>query len=164
MISRKMQDKLNEQLKKELYSSYLYLAMSVSAKAISLDGFAKWLRLQADEEREHGMKIFDYLEEQQAEVKLATIEEPPGQYKSMLDVFEKTLAHEKYVTQSINELMMLAVEEKDFATQAFLQWFITEQVEEESEAQTMVDKLRMVGESVGGLFQLDRHAGERASE
>lgn len=164
MISKKLQDKLNEQINREYFSSYLYLAMSAYCTSISMDGCAAWLRVQAEEELEHALKIFDYLHHQQARVTLAAIAQPQLKVKSVQDVFKQTLAHEKYISKSIHELMLAAQQEKDFASQAFLQWFVTEQVEEEAEAQRIVDRLRMIGDSVNGLLYLDRELGKRQAD
>lgn len=164
MISKKIQDKLNDQLNKELFSSYLYLYMSAHCRSISLDGCAHWLRLQADEEREHAMKFFDYIEEQQGTVVLGSIAEPRGKFRSVQEVFEKVLEHEKYVTKSINQIMEFAVQEKDFATQNFLQWFIKEQVEEESSAQQALDRFKLAGDSMGAVLQLDRELSKRKED
>ena len=163
MISKKMEKALNEQFNREYYSSYLYLAMSAYCVSTNYDGAASWMRLQAQEEMTHAMKFYDYIHHQQAGVVLEAIDQPSAKFKSVLDAFEKTLAHEKYITKSINDLYALAVQEKDFATQAFLQWFVSEQIEEESEAQRVVDRIRMIGGSVSGLLYLDKELGKRSA-
>lgn len=164
MLSKTVQDALNEQIQKEFYSAYLYLAMSGSCEASSLPGSAKWMRVQAREETGHGLKIFDYLNDQGARVMLRSIGQPPAEFASLLDAFQQALAHEREVTKSINQLYALAAKENDYATQALLQWFITEQVEEEKSAMLVVEQLRMIGESKPALIMLDRHLGKREAE
>lgn len=161
MISKKMTDALNEQIKKELYSSYLYLAMSAYCAEQGLAGFAKWLGMQSSEERGHAMKMYAYLQEQGASVKLKAIDEPPAKFGSGQKVFEDVLGHEKFITASICKVMDLAVAEKDYATQGLMQWFINEQVEEESIAADILGKLKMVGGDARGLFMVDRELGAR---
>ncbi|MCX7818961.1 MAG: ferritin [Kiritimatiellae bacterium] len=163
MISRKMAASLNEQINRELYSSYLYLAMAAYCQAEGMSGMAKWLIAQSDEERGHAMKIYRYLEEQGARVALKAIAEPPAEFGSARQVFEETLKHERKVTAAIHALMEQAVREKDFATQGLLQWFVNEQVEEESIAAEIVAKLRMVGQDARGLYWIDRELGQRES-
>ncbi|MEN7972494.1 MAG: ferritin [Verrucomicrobiota bacterium] len=161
MISEKMQEALNEQVNKEFYSAYLYLAMSAYCNSCGLPGFAHWMRLQYEEESLHVTKMYDYILDQGGQIHLKTIEEPPKEYGSPLDVFEKTLEHEQYVTGLIHKLMDLAVEEKDYATQTFLQWYVTEQVEEESNVNDIVSPLRMVGDDKGGLMMIDQQLAKR---
>ena len=155
MLSNAMQDAINEQIKNELYSAYLYLAMSAHFEAGGYSGFASWTRAQAQEEVEHAMKFYDYLNERDGRVVLQSIEQPPVEYGSPLEVFEMILAHEKKVTALINNLYQLALQENDYATQVMLHWFINEQVEEESSAGKMVDQLKMIGDQKGALIQLD---------
>jgi len=164
MISKKMLDELIAQINREFYSSYLYLSMASYATSINLEGFAKWLRVQTAEEYSHAMKIYDYVEHQQGRVLLGALAEPPAKFKSVLDIFEKTLAHEKHITSSIHALYSLAEKEKDYATQAFLQWFVSEQVEEEAEAQRVVDRIKMVGDSMSVLLYLDKEMGKRGKD
>ena len=161
MISPKMQDLLNAQLNLEYSSSYLYLAMAAYAESISLVGFANWLRVQHREELEHALKFYEYINAQNGRVTLGKIEQPQGEYKSIIEVFHKVLEHEKFITRSINELYGAAEAEKDYATKTFLGWFVSEQVEEEGAAQLMVDKLGMIGESKGSLLYLDKEAKKR---
>jgi ferritin len=160
-MNKKVLDTINEQIKHELYSAYLYLAMSAHFEAASMPGFAKWTRLQAEEETEHAMKFFDYVNERGGRVVLQAIDQPPVEFGSPLSVFEEILSHEKKVTSLINNLYAVAVEEKDYATQVMLHWFIEEQVEEESSAQAIVDKLTMAGENKSALMHLDNQVGER---
>lgn len=163
MISKKMEVALNEQVNKEFYSAYMYLAMSAYCNTIGLPGFAYWMRLQYEEENLHVTKMYDYILDQGGEVHLKMIEEPPKEYGTPLAVFEKTLEHEQFVTRSIHELMSLAVEERDYATQAFLQWYVSEQVEEESNVQDVLNPLRMVGDDKGGLMMIDQKLSARVA-
>ena len=164
MISKKMEKALNEQFNREYYSNYLYLAMSAYCTSINFEGAAHWMRLQSHEETEHAMKIFDYLHHQQANVTLDAVERPAAKWKSLPYAFQKALEHEKYITKSINDLYTLAVQEKDYATQAFLQWFVNEQIEEESEAQRVVDRMAMAKDCSGTLLYLDKELGKRKGE
>ncbi len=161
MISKKMTDALNVQINRELFSAYIYLSMAAYSEHIGLKGFANWFTVQYQEETEHAMRVYKYLQEQGAQVKLQAIEQPQTDYKSPVDMFEKTLAHEQFVTKSINDLVDLALKENDHATQIFLQWFVTEQIEEEANDHEILDKLKMIGEAGGGLYMLDRELGAR---
>lgn len=161
MISKKIEDALNKQINREYYSSYLYLGMAAWADHAGFKGAAEWLKVQAQEEMGHVTKFYGYINDQLGQVKLAAIGEPPAKYKSLLDVFEKTLEHERLITKSIHELAALAAAEKDIATAVLLQWFVTEQVEEEAAASDLVGKLKMIGASTGGLFMMDHHLGKR---
>lgn len=161
MISKKMEAELNEQVNKEFYSAYLYLAMAAYCTQIGLPGFAHWMRLQYDEENMHVTRMYDYILDQGGAVHLKTIEEPPKDYGTPLEIFEKTLEHEQFITKSIHKLMRLAVEEDDYATQAFLQWYVTEQVEEESNVNDVLNPLRMVGNDKGGLMMIDQKLSGR---
>lgn len=156
MISNKMQAALNEQINAEFYSAYMYLAMSAYCNTLGLPGFAHWMRMQYEEETMHVSKMYDYILDQGGAVHLKTIEEPPKEYGTPLEVFETTLEHEQHVTGLINKLMDLAFEERDYATQTFLQWFVTEQVEEEANVNDIVAPLRMVGADKSGLMMIDR--------
>ena len=161
MLDEKMQTALNKQMNAELYSSYLYLSMSAYFQSISLPGFANWLRIQAQEELVHAMKFYDFINERGGRVMLQPVEGPPTEWSSPLDVFENTYKHEQKVTGLINDLVNLAVKEGDHATNIFLQWFVTEQVEEESSADEVVQKLKLMGDAKGGLFMLDREMAQR---
>ena len=163
MISSKMAGALNKQINAEMYAAYLYLSMSSYSAYKGLDGIAKWLSLQAMEEMAHAQKIYGYVNSQGSRVLLGAIEKPPSEFKSAKDIFAKTLAHEKKVTASINALVNLAVKEKDHATHAFLQWFVTEQVEEEEHAGMILSRFELAGDQVGALFMLDRELGARSS-
>ncbi len=161
MISTKMQDALNEQVNKEFFSAYMYLAMSGYCNTLGLPGFAHWMRMQYEEEIMHVTKMYDYIQDQGGEVLLKAIEQPEQEYGTPLEIFETTLEHEQYVTTLIHRLMDLAVEERDYATQTFLQWYVTEQVEEESNVNDIVSPLRMVGDDKGGLMMIDQQLGGR---
>jgi len=164
MISKKIQEELNKQINAEFYSSYFYLSMSAYFEAMDLQGFAKWFRMQADEEYAHAMKIFDYVYQIGGEVKLQKIAGPKTGWDSFLEVFKDTFEHEQKVTNSINTLVDLAQQEKDHATVNFLQWFVSEQVEEEATAQMNVKKMEMIGDSKSGLFMLDNELGSRVKQ
>jgi ferritin len=161
MISKKMTDALNLQINKELYSSYLYLAMSAHAEDIGLRGIANWFFVQVQEEMSHAQKIYNYVIEQNQKVILDEIKKPPADFKSPMDMFQKTLEHEQFVTKSINGLVALAREENDFATEIFLQWFVTEQIEEEGNDNEIIDKLKYIGDNGNGLLMLDKELGVR---
>lgn len=161
MISKKMQDALNGQLNAELYSSYLYLSMGAYFESTNLKGFANWMRVQAQEELMHAMKFYDYVNERGGIVTLGKIEGPPAGWKSPLDVFTYTYKHEQKVTKLINDLVSLAISENDYATNSFLQWFIDEQVEEESSASDIVQKLKIIGDDGGSLYMMDQELSKR---
>jgi len=164
MISQAMQDAINEQIKNEFYSSYLYLSMSVYFNALNLPGFASWMRAQSAEEYGHAMKLLDYLEDQQAKVQLKAIDQPPSEFASLVDVWQQTLDHERRVTAMIHQLYDLAVQENDYATQAMLNWFVSEQVEEEKTASLILEQVKMIGTSGTALFFMDRHVGKMREE
>jgi ferritin len=161
MLDEKIQAALNKQLNAELYSSSLYLSMSGYFQSISLPGFANWMRVQAQEELVHAMKFYDFINERGGRVMLQPVEGPPREWSSPLDVFENAYKHEQKVTGLINDLVNLALKEGDHATNIFLQWFVTEQVEEEASADEVVQKLKLMGDAKGGLFMLDREMGQR---
>lgn len=163
MIGKAVQDAINAQIAHEFYASYLYLAMSAYFETINLPGFARWMRAQSEEEREHAMKFFDYLNDRGGSVELGAIAQPPGEFQSPLDVFQQALEHERKVTGLIHRLYELALKESDYATQAHLQWFITEQVEEEKNASQVIEQIKMTGGQPGALFVLDRELGARAA-
>jgi len=161
MISKKMTEALNKQINAELYSAYLYLAMSSHASFNGTTGTATWLFVQAQEEMTHAQRLYNYVNSVGEHAVLAVIDEPPADFASVTDYFEKTLEHEKKVTAMINELVNLAVEEKDHATEIFLQWFVSEQVEEEESANDILAKLKLAGDVGGGLFMIDKELGTR---
>jgi ferritin len=160
MLSKRMLDGLNSQITKELYSSYLYLQMAAWFDAHSLPGMATWMKVQAQEEMAHGMIFYNYVNERGGTVDLGAIDKPEGAFDSALDVFKATLAHEETVTASINNLVSIAEEEKDYATRGRLLWFVDEQVEEEGNAMDLIGVLEMVKDG-NGLFQVDRELGAR---
>lgn len=162
-MSKAIQDALNEQITNELNSAHLYLSMSAYCQSTNLPGFAHWLRLQNQEEIAHAMKLFGYIYDRGGRVVLREIAKPPVEFKSALALMQQTLEHEQRVTVSIHKLYELSVKEKDYATQTHLQWFITEQVEEEKQAGQVVERLKMVGNQGPGLFMLDKELGARAS-
>ena len=161
MLAQKMMDALNIQINKEIFSAYLYLSMSAYSEHIGLKGFANWFMVQYQEEMEHSMRLYLYILEQGGKIKLLAIEQPQTDYTSPQDMFEKTLAHEKIVTRSINDLMDMAIQTKDHATQIFLQWFVTEQIEEEANPTEIINKLKLVGNDGNSLFMIDKELSAR---
>ena len=161
MISKKVQEALNAQINAEMYSAYLYLAMSAWFEAETLPGMAAWMQAQAQEEMIHATKLYNYVHEARGRVTLAAIEGPPTEWDCPLAVFEAAFAHEQKVTSLIGGLVNLATEEKDHATHMMLQWFVAEQVEEEASADAVVQQLKRIGESPQGLGTLDRELGQR---
>ncbi|MBG0775585.1 MAG: ferritin [Desulfovibrionaceae bacterium] len=161
MLTKKMNEALNEQVKWELYSSYLYLSMAAWCADIGLGGVARWMRAQAQEEDFHGKKFYDYILERGGKVRLLAIDQPPHEWKDVIDLFEETLKHERAVTARINALVDVAMEERDHATNIFLQWFVSEQVEEEDNVNDVLAKLRLIGGRGEGLFYLDKELGMR---
>lgn len=162
MLSPTLQAALNDQITNEFHAAYLYLSMAGYFQAANLTGFAHWMTLQREEEVAHGMKIFDFVHDRGGRVALQALPAPPPDFESPLDVMQQALAHERAVTASINELYELAVKERDYPTQALLQWFIIEQVEEENSAQTIVEQLAMIGSDRAALLILDREFGARS--
>ncbi len=163
MIDGRTQEALNKHANAEFYSSYLYLSMSAYFQSINLTGFAHWMRVQAREELAHAIKFYDHVIERGGRVSLQVVEAPASQWDSPLAAFEEAYRHEQKVTGLINQLVDDAVQSKDHATNAFLQWFVSEQVEEEASVDAIVQKLKLVGGAPGGLFMIDHHLGERAS-
>ena len=161
MLSKKMEKALNEQINKEMYSAYLYMAMSADTTHKGLAGFANWFMVQYQEEMEHAMRIYNYINEQGGKVKLEAIEKPPSSFNDPLDMFKKTLEHEQFITKSIHELVSLARKENDYATEIFLQWFVTEQIEEEANDNEIIDKLEMIGNKGNGIYLIDRELAQR---
>ncbi len=161
MLSDKVQLAINQQINREMYSAYLYLAMSAWCSDEGMNGFANWMRVQYEEEMFHAFKMYDYILEQDGQVELMPIEKPPASFKSALDVFEEVLSHEKKVTAWINELVSIADAENDYATHNFLQWFVNEQVEEEATAKEIIDDLKLAGEKGPGLFMINRELAQR---
>jgi len=157
-----VRDAINEQIKSELSAAYLYMAMSAHFSNRSLEGFAHWMRLQAQEELGHAMRLFDYVLERGESVAFHAIAGPPDAFGSPLTIFEMALDHERAVTRSINELYALAVEKSDYPTQLQLQWFIAEQVEEEASSSLVIEQLRMIGDDNAVLLMLDEKLGARS--
>jgi ferritin len=164
MKKSKMLQAMNAHIAHEFYSAYLYLSMSAYFESINLPGSASWMRMQYQEEVEHGMKFFDFIHDVGGQVELQAIAKPSSKCKSPLDAFEQALAHEKKVTSMIHGVYDLAVKEKDYAAQIFLQWFVTEQVEEEKTASDVIEQLKMVGDFKPSLLELDRHLAKRNAE
>lgn len=160
----KVHDALNEQIRNEFYAAYLYLGMVAYFDERHLDGFAHWMRMQNAEEIAHAMKLFEHLTDIGGRVVLQAIDEPPSDFKSPLDVMQRALDHERHVTAKIHELYALAVEERDYATQVLLQWFVTEQVEEEKSVGDIVGRLELVGDSPEALLLIDQELAGRTPE
>jgi len=161
MISKNLQDAINDQINKELYSSYLYLSMAAYFENQNLPGFAKWMYIQEGEEREHGMKLYKFLVDRGGRVTLTAIAAPDVDWKSSLDLFKQVAEHEAKVTASINALYALALKENDYAAQMALHWFITEQVEEEKNAAEIVQQLELIDAHGTAVLMLDHQLGKR---
>jgi ferritin len=161
MIGKKMDEALNGQLNAELYSAYLYLSMAAYFGSVDLAGFANWMRIQTQEEQFHAMKFYDYIIERGGRVILRPIEAPLSDWDSPLAAFEATLEHEQKVTGLINDLVHLARDEKDNASEAFLQWFVKEQVEEEDNVGKVLGQLKPIKDSPEALFMMDKEMGQR---
>ncbi len=161
MLSKKMEDALNEQMNREMYSAYLYMSMSSFCTNKGLKGFANWFMVQYHEEMLHAMKFYEYINHQGGRAVLNTIQQPPSEFASPLDMFTKTLEHEQFITKSINELMELAIAGKDHATRIFLQWYVTEQVEEEGNDNEIIAQLQIIKDNPQGLMMLDRELASR---
>ena len=162
MLSKKMEKAFNGQLNKEMYSAYLYMAMSSYADSQGIKGIAHWFMVQYHEEMLHAMKIYEYIQEQGNDVILGAIDKPEGTFTTALSLFEAALEHERFITRSINELMDLAIEEHDHASKAFLEWYVSEQVEEEQNATDIVQTLKMIGDNSAALFLYDKDLKTRA--
>lgn len=163
MLSKKIEDALNEQINTELFSSYQYLSMAAYFRSVHLEGFAHWVRVQSSEEYEHAMKIFEYIDERDGRVVLQELRKPPSTWDSTLAAVECAFQHEQELTQTISELVNLANSEKDYATNAFLQWFVSEQVEEEAVTRQVLNQLQLVGDAAPPLFFLDQKLGLRTT-
>jgi len=163
MLSKKMQDALNKHLNEEFYSSYLYLSMSEYFEEKNFKGFAGWFRIQSQEEYMHAMKFYAFIIQAGGDVTLSQIGAPKTSWKSVSEAFKDTLTHENKITGLIHKLVDLAMQSKDYATNNFLQWFVTEQVEEENTVEEILHKLEMIGDNKGGLYMLDRELGARAA-
>ena len=161
MISRKMADRINDQINREMYSAYLYLAMSTKMTEAGYKGFGSWLTVQYHEEMFHAMKFAGYLQDQGAAVKLAAIASPDFKESAAKELFQHVLEHEKGVTKSIHEIMAMAIEEKDYASLAFVQWYVNEQIEEEKNATEILQNIELLGNNAQGLFMLNIEMGKR---
>ncbi len=163
-MNKRVEEAFNEQINEELFSSYVYLAMAAHFETRNLEGFTSWMKLQAQEELQHAMRLFDHINRRGGRVVLKAIGEPPLDFGSPVEVFEKALAHEEHISACIHKLYGIAVEEKDYPAQMELQWFIDEQVEEEENAGRVVDLLKMAGDSQSALLMLDREMAQRTPD
>jgi len=161
MFNKKMEKTFNEQINEELYSAYLYLSMVAYFESINLPGFANWMRVQTQEEIVHAMKFYDYINQRNGRVALTALADPQIEWKSPMDAFEAAYKHELHITDKINELVNLAIEEKDHAANMFLQWFVNEQVEEEKNPLDIIQKLKMIKDSSESLYMLDKELAAR---
>jgi len=161
MLSQKINKAINEQINAELYSAYLYLSIMSYFESISLSGFSNWMKIQVQEELSHAEKFIDYMHERNGKLELKPISAPSKSWETPLEAMKATLAHEESVTSLINELVSLAVSEKDYATQNFLQWYVNEQVEEEANVSQIVEQLKLIEKTKGGIFMLDRELAKR---
>jgi ferritin len=163
MLNPKIQDAFNKQINAELFSSYLYLSMSAYFETENFRGMAHWMRVQAQEEQKHAMKFYSFIHQRNGRVTLVQVEGPKTQWNSPLDAFEDAYKHELKISGLINELVNLAVAEKDHAAQSFLQWFVNEQVEEEATALAIREELKLVGDHGVAMLMMDRQLGQRAA-
>ncbi len=161
MISKKLQDAINYQINKELFSEYYYLSMAAYLSAQGLPGFENFFLIQVQEERFHAMKMYNFLNERGGRVILSQIDTPTTEFKSPLEVFELAYKHEQFVTKLINDLMDIAISENDHAAKSFLNWFVDEQVEEEASMEGIVNKLKLIGGKGNGLLMIDKELGAR---
>ncbi|MCK9223716.1 MAG: ferritin [Candidatus Muirbacterium halophilum] len=161
MLSKKMEKAINDQINAELFSAYLYLSMSAYFAQKGLPGFASWMHVQYQEETFHAEKFFNHILERGGSIELQPIEKPVNTWKDTMHVFTETLKHEEYVTKRINDLVDLAIKEKDHASNSFLQWYVNEQVEEEDSVNDIINKLNLIGNQAGNLFMLDKEMGNR---
>lgn len=161
MIKEPIQKSINDQIQAETFSSYLYLQMAAWLESKNLKGMANWMRIQTQEEVVHSLKFYQFLLERGGEVKLQAIEQPQHEWNSPLELFEAAMKHEQYITDRINKMVDLAIQENDHATRSFLQWYVDEQVEEEANAEENVLNLKMVGDHGGGLMMVDQKMGQR---
>ena len=162
MLTKRIEDELNAQINAEYWSAYFYLSMSAYLGNEGLADASSWFRVQYQEEISHALKFFDYIIERGGKVDLMPIPEVQSEWNGIIDIFEETLKHEQKVTSLINNLMDIAIEEKDHAAKSFLQWYVDEQVEEESGVQTILDQLKMVEGRGNGLFMIDKDLGQRS--
>ena len=161
MLTKKLQDALNEQINKEFFAEYLYLSMSAYLESIEMEGFANYFNVQAQEEHFHAMKMFNFVHDKGGRVILKSLKEPKSEYTSVVNVIEESLEHERYVTKSINELMDVAIKENDHSVKSFLEWYVDEQVEEEATISKLLAKLKLIKGEGFGLLTLDSQLGAR---
>lgn len=161
MLTKKLQDALNEQINKEFFAEYLYLSMSAYLESIEMEGFANYFNVQAQEEHFHAMKMFNFVHDKGGRVILKSLKEPKSEYTSVVNVIEESLKHERYVTKSINELMDVAIKENDHSVKSFLEWYVDEQVEEEATISKLLAKLKLIKGEGFGLLTLDNQLGQR---
>lgn len=161
MLTKKLQDALNEQINKEFFAEYLYLSMSAYLESIEMEGFANYFNVQAQEEHFHAMKMFNFVHDKGGRVILKSLKEPKSEYTSVVNVIEESLEHERYVTKSINELMDVAIKENDHSVKSFLEWYVDEQVEEEATISRLLAKLKLINGEGFGLLTLDSQLGAR---
>jgi len=161
MIPKKIENAINKQINKELFSEYLYLSMATWFAAEGLDGFENFFIVQAQEERFHAMKFYNFIKERGGRVILKKLEDPKTDFKSTEEIFKLALDHEIFISKSINEIMDIAIEEKDHASTSFLNWFVDEQVEEEDSMQTILDKLKLIGGNGHGIMMMDSELAKR---
>lgn len=161
MMKDRITKSINEQINKEFYSAYLYLSMGAYFENKNLSGFANWMNIQFQEEQSHALKMFNYISERGGIVELEQIDKPKINWDSIIEIFEDTLEHEQFITSSINNLMDIAQEESDHATVSFLGWYVDEQVEEESNAETILNQLKLINGEGHGLLMLDRELAAR---
>ena len=161
MLTKKLQDALNEQINKEFFAEYLYLSMSAYLESIEMEGFANYFNVQAQEEHFHAMKMFNFVHDKGGRVILKSLKEPKSEYTSVVNVIEESLKHERYVTKSINELMDVAIKENDHSVKSFLEWYVDEQVEEEATISKLLAKLKLIKGEGFGLLTLDSQLGAR---
>ena len=161
MLNQRIEKELNSQLNKELFSSYLYMSMSAYFQSVDLLGFANWMQIQAQEELTHAQKFYDFINERGGRVVLEALDKPQTEWDSPLRAFEDALTHEEFITSSINDIVTVTNEEKDYASQIFLQWFVTEQVEEEASVSEVINKLKLMKDAPGAMYMLDKELGQR---
>lgn len=161
MLNKRIEEAINEQINAEMWSAYLYLSMAAHCHSIGQPGMAKWFEVQFKEEQDHAKILFNYVVSRNGNVTLKAIDAVPTEWNSILDIFESTLAHEQKVTAMINNLFAITTQENDYATQSMLKWFIDEQVEEEENAQTIIDNIKMIKDNGYGIYMLDKELGSR---
>jgi ferritin len=161
MLSQNIEQMLNDQINKEMYSAYLYMSMSAYLESLNLTGYANWFMIQAQEERDHALIIYQYMLRAGGRVRLAAIDQPKVDFADVAEVLEATLEHEQFITSSIYDLVDAATAERDHKTVRMLDWFVSEQVEEEENAQNNLEKYRLFGHEAKGLYMLDKEMAAR---